>query len=102
VRRIQPVYPAKALKDRARGTVVLTVHVSAAGAPMKVDVKRGVRADIDAAAVAAAMQWRFEPATKNGRPVRTTTEVRFAFEGVQFARTPFPSDLLTPTPPPAP
>ena len=102
MQRIQPVYPAKALKDRARGTVVLTIHVSDAGVPMKVDVKRGVRADIDAAAVAAAMQWRFEPALKNGRAVRTTTEVRFAFEGVQFARTPFPRELEVSAPPATP
>jgi len=66
---------------------------------MKVDVVKGVRKDIDDAAVAAAMQWRFEPARKDGRAVRTTTEVRFSFEGVQFARTPFPSDRPTPTPP---
>src|SRR5262249_23532593 len=64
--RIQPIYPPKALRDRARGTVVLTVHVDAAGVPMKADVKHGVRSDIDAAAVAAAMQWRFEPARKEG------------------------------------
>ncbi len=76
-----------------RGEVVLRVEVSEAGAPLKADVTKGVRSDVDRAAVAAAMQWRFEPALKDGRPVRTDATVRFAFEGVQFARTPFPSDL---------
>ncbi|MGE5414066.1 MAG: energy transducer TonB [Syntrophomonadaceae bacterium] len=92
-----PVYPEAALKQRVRGEVVLRVEVSETGSPLKADVTKGVRADVDAAAVAAAMQWRFEPAVKNGRPVRTDATVRFAFEGVQFARTPFPSDLeITP------
>jgi hypothetical protein len=58
-----------------------------------------VRDDVDAAAVAAAMQWRFEPARQKGRPVRTDAVVRFSFEGVQFARTPFPSEAeLSATP----
>lgn len=88
-----PVYPDAALRQRVRGEVVLRVLVSETGAPVEAHVTKGVRADIDAAAVAAAMQWRFAPARKNGKPVRTDATVRFAFEGVQFARTPFPSEL---------
>ncbi len=85
-----PIYPERALKERVRGVVTLKVLVSETGAPMRADVDKGVRADVDAAAVSAAMQWRFEPARKYGRPVRTFATVRFSFEGVQFARTPFP------------
>jgi TonB family protein len=94
-----PVYPERALQQRVRGEVVLSVRVSETGQPLEARVTKGVRQDIDAAAVAAAMQWRFEPARKNGRPVSTDAVVRFAFEGVQFARTPFPSESeLTPAP----
>ena len=85
-----PIYPERALKQRVRGVVVLKALVSETGSPLKVDVEKGVRADLDAAAVSAALQWRFEPARKDGRAVRTFATIRFSFEGIQFARTPFP------------
>jgi TonB family protein len=106
--RILPVYPERALRQRVRGEVVLLVRVSETGEPLEVRVTKHVREDVDAAAVAAAMQWRFEPALQKGRPVRTDALVRFSFEGVQFAHTPFPSEVelsatparSTPTPTP--
>ena len=36
---------------------------------------------------------------KNGRAVQTYATIRFPFEGVQFARTPFPSSGVTPPSP---
>jgi len=93
-----PVYPERALQQRVRGEVVLSVRVSETGVPLEVRITKGVRGDIDAAALDAVRQWRFEPARKNGRPVRTDTVVRFAFEGVQFARTPFPVEPAVGTP----
>ena len=86
------MYPERALQQRVRGEVVLLVRVSETGEPLEARVTKHVREDVDAAAVAAAMQWRFEPARQKGRAVRTDTVVRFAFEGVQFARTPFPAE----------
>jgi protein TonB len=90
IETLMPVYPERALKERARGIVVLRVLVSEAGLPLEIKVVKGARADLTKAAIAAAKQWRFEPALKDGRPVRTFTTIRFPFEGVQFARTPFP------------
>jgi TonB family protein len=95
-----PVYPERALKERVRGVVVLKVQVSEAGLPLGADVAKGVRADIDAAATEAALQWRFDPASRNGRPVRGVATVRFAFEGIQFARTPLALETPTATPGP--
>jgi protein TonB len=94
-----PVYPQGALRDRARGLVVLQVLVSETGVPLEVKVEKAARADITAAAVTAARQWRFEPARKDGRAVRSYATVRFPFEGVQFARTPFPRTDVTPSSP---
>ncbi len=93
IERTMPVYPERALKERVRGGVTLKVLVSESGVPLTAQVEKGVRADIDRAAIAAAMQWRFEPALKGGRAVRTFATVSFSFEGVQFARTPFPLEL---------
>lgn len=93
-----PEYPEAALKARVRGLVILRVLVSETGAPLDFRIERGVRSDINAAAVEAARHWRFEPAVKNGQPVRTFTTIRFPFEGVQFARTPLPGFGAPPTP----
>jgi TonB family protein len=91
VEMVMPVYPEKALKERVRGVVVLKVVVSETGQPERITVLKSARADLTQAAIEAARQWRFEPARKNGEAVRTTTTIRFPFEGVQFARTPFPA-----------
>jgi TonB family protein len=56
-----------------------------------------IRAEFDSAAVRAARQWRFEPATAAGKPVRVWTSVYIHFEppaGCHETRhQPFPSDL---------
>ena len=96
IERVMPVYPEAALKERVRGVVVLRVLVSEAGQPIEVTVKAAARKDLTDAAVAAARQWRFEPARRNGVAVRGYAEIRFPFEGVQFARTPFPGDFAGP------
>ncbi len=91
-----PVYPEAALKDRVRGVVVLRVLVSESGQPIEVTVKTAARRDLTDAAVRAARQWRFEPARKGGVAVRAYATIRFPFEGVQFARTPFPGSFSSP------
>ena len=85
-----PVYPKQALNDRVRGVVVLSVLVSESGQPIEVTVKTAARKDLTDAAIAAAKQWRFEPARRKGVAVKGYAEIQFPFEGVQFARTPFP------------
>lgn len=100
--RVPPVYPEDALRKRIRGLVVLRVLVSETGEPAEIRVEKG-REGLTQAAVQAVRQWRFEPATKGGRPVRTFTTVEIPFEAIPFARTPFPeafesSPSRTPTP----
>jgi len=104
---VMPVYPERALKDRVRGLVVLKVLVAEDGTPVRITVEKAAREDLTTAAMEAAHQWRFEPALKNNRPVRTFATLRFPFEGVQFARTPLGGgdaasagvpETLTPTP----
>ena len=67
IERVMPVYPEQALKERVRGVVVLRVLVSETGQPIEVTVKTAARKDLTDAAVAAAKQWRFEPARAERR-----------------------------------
>ena len=52
-----------------RGIVVLTVLIAPNGRVANVDVLRSVDPVLDASAVEAAWNWRFEPTVKEGKPV---------------------------------
>ena len=80
--RKNPVYPAqaKANKDTLDGPVVLSVHISKEGIPVKVFVKRSLRADYDQSAMDAVREWRWKPYLLNGDPtaVKTTITVNYS------------------------
>ena len=77
---VKPVYPRLALQARVGGTVVLRVLVSETGAPAEIEVVREGRAGLTEAAVRAVRGWTFEPAVKDGVPVRTWISVPIPFE----------------------
>lgn len=77
---VPPVYPRAAREARIGGTVLLRVLVSETGRAMQVEVGRGVRPDLDDAAVTVMQYWTFDPARKNGQPVRTWTTVEIPFQ----------------------
>jgi len=79
VYRPQAPYPSSALKAKITGEVFMTVTIDANGRVEKVVVNRSVRKDIDDAAVAAIKTWRFEPATRDGAPVRSGMIVTMGF-----------------------
>lgn len=68
-----PKYPASAIRAHAQGKVVLKVHVDAQGRPVEANVFKtdptDLSPDLGDAAIAAAMQWRFNPARKKGKAV---------------------------------
>lgn len=77
---IKPVYPPFALRARIRGIVLLRVTVSERGQPLDVQVLKGVAGGLTESAVAAVRTWQFEPATRNGVPVRDTITIPIPFE----------------------
>jgi TonB family protein len=91
------VYPPEDLKARIRGLVAMQVLVSERGVPLDIVVVERARGHLTEAAVTAVRRWRFEPATKNGEPVRAWTTVRIPFEAIPFP-TAAPSATLTPPP----
>lgn len=72
-------YPASALKQRKHGDVTVAVTVDVDGHVSKVEVLESGGADLDEAAVVAARQWTFSPATRAGRPVASRIRVPFHF-----------------------
>ena len=67
--KYRPKYPMQAIRQRQEGTVQLKILVGVHGSPLKIQVMNssGYRS-LDQAAIAAARQWRFNPAMENGAP----------------------------------
>jgi protein TonB len=80
VERVQPTYPAEALRNQEQGTVRLRIALDAGGAVTDVQIAQssGARA-LDRAAMDAARNWKFKPATQNGQPAAGAIEVPVEF-----------------------
>jgi TonB family protein len=78
---IQPQYPQDAIKNKQQGIVILEVLVDAHGMPRKFRVNPATHAapSLIKAATDVAMQWHFNPATKNGKPIESYARVPILF-----------------------
>jgi TonB family protein len=78
---VSPIYPADAWAKKITEVVTISVLVDAYGMPSDLQIVKSVYPSIDAAALQAANQYRFEPAhnTISGVPVpmRTTIDINF-------------------------
>lgn len=97
--RVPPHYPESAIKNHEQGTVILMVLVGTDGKPLKVEVDPATQAtpDLINAASNAAMQWHFNPAMKNGKPIESYAKVP-----VNFSLDPAPSAPPAPSTPHTP
>ncbi len=76
---VDPVYPKAALERGREVDLVLVVVIDAAGRVEETAVAESGGAEFDAAAISAVKRWRFEPATRDGRPVAARIRVPFHF-----------------------
>ncbi len=79
IERIDPPYPEIARKPRLEGVVVLEAVITAAGSVEGATVVKSAHPILDDAARRALLQWRYRPATLNGRPVRVYLTVTVSF-----------------------
>ncbi|HMI52970.1 MAG TPA: energy transducer TonB [Candidatus Saccharimonadales bacterium] len=77
-RRVHPVYPPLARMTRQSGTVQVHLVIGTDGVPKDFEVVTGP-ALLQAAAVDAVRQWRYEPVLLNGGPVEAETTVAVVF-----------------------
>ena len=77
--RVEPSYPEAARKARMEGVVILEAIITASGSVEEVKVLKSVNPLLDAAAQRAVQQWRYRPATLNGRAVRVYLTVTVTF-----------------------
>lgn len=77
--RVQPEYPMEARKAGLEGSVVLELTVGEDGILQDVRVKRPLEMGLTESAVEAVRQWRFSPATIEGRAVPFVYHVQIKF-----------------------
>ena len=88
---VTPTYPAAALTERLEGLVWVHVRIDEAGVVVDAHPQAGSPEVFQAAAVEAARQLRFAPATQEGAPVAVSTRVSFS-----FAPPPLPEPVAPP------
>src|SRR5262249_37974281 len=79
IRRVEPEYTEEARAARVQGMVVLETVVSEDGTAKVSRVVRSLGYGLDASATRAIERWRFQPATKDGTPVKTTLDIEVSF-----------------------
>jgi TonB family protein len=75
-----PAYTAEARALKLEGEVLLEVVFSASGKIQVVRIVRGLGHGLDEAAIRAAEQIRFKPATRGGAPVDSTATLHIVFQ----------------------
>jgi TonB family protein len=73
------VYPPEAEKAGIQGQVILRLTIDATGAVTGAEVMEPAGHGFDEAAQAAALKFRFKPATRNGKPVAARIPFRYKF-----------------------
>ncbi len=75
----EPKYPRKERKARHQGMVRLNLVVGSNGLPTDISVAQTLSPDFDKAAIDAVRQWKFAPATKDGKPVAVEIAIEVEF-----------------------
>jgi TonB family protein len=74
-----PNYSDEARKKGIEGSVQVAFILGKDGEPHDVIVKRSLGHGLDGEAVNAVKKWRFQPATRDGKPVETKMQVEVSF-----------------------
>ena len=69
--------------DKVKGTVTLLAVVDTRGKAHDVKVIKSLRPDLDKRALDAVKKWKFEPAKKDGRPVKIQVKLAVDFDCTQ-------------------
>jgi TonB family protein len=81
VRKVDPKYPQSAILEHIEGEVILYSVIRPDGSVDSIQLVRGVDKELNANAIAAFAQWKFQPATKAGQPVPLEAIVHIPFRG---------------------
>ena len=86
VSKVDPAYPADAMRDNVEGTVTLYAVIHTDGTVSGIKVLGSVDPRLDEAAARALARWQFRPGTKAGEPVELEAVVMIPFRKHHPAR----------------
>jgi len=81
VRKVDPKYPLAAIQEHIEGEVILYGVIRPDGSVDSIQLVRGIDKQLNAYAMEAFAQWKFQPATKAGQPVALEAIVHIPFRG---------------------
>ena len=76
---VAPAYPAELARKGVRSTVTVDFYIDETGVVRMPAVSLKDNSDLTALAIAALRQWKFEPPTRNGKPVLVRASQVFNF-----------------------
>ncbi len=81
-------YPDSAICEGIEGTVLVRLTIPTDGISTDVKIAKGFRPDFDQSAIDSVRQWRFRPASKDGKPIEVTITLEVAFKAPRSLRPP--------------
>ena len=78
--RIDPKYTEDAKAARIAGMVIIATEIDELGNVASAEVRKPLPFGLSAAALDAVKQWKFEPAMKDGKPVRVKFNITVNFK----------------------
>lgn len=99
IKFVKATYPEASRKAGKQGVVLLHVTVSVTGRVSALTVARSLSPMLDAAAVKAAGQFVYKPATVDGKPVAAKIKVAYSFRLRAVTPRPVRPRVKRPTPP---
>ena len=79
VHYVEPAFSPSSKEAFVEGTVRISTVVTRDGDTTDLRVTRGLNAEEDRTAVEAVKQWKFQPGTKAGQPVKVRVNVEVTF-----------------------
>jgi len=77
--KTEPEYSDEARRVKLQGVVVLWIEIDVHGVPQNITVRQGLGLGLEERAIDTVRQWRFRPATRNGRPIPSRAMVEVTF-----------------------
>ncbi|MGO8932553.1 MAG: energy transducer TonB [Terracidiphilus sp.] len=79
IHSVEAEFSDEARRDRIQGVVLLSMIVDEQGMPTEIRVERPAGHGLDENAVAAVSQYRFRPATLDGKPIAVRIRIEISF-----------------------
>jgi TonB family protein len=79
VHHVDPIVPPNSRAHRFRKVIRIQLTIQTDGVPRDLKVTEGATDDLNESALEAVRQWRFQPATRDDKPVEVTVVVEVSF-----------------------